>query len=110
MRPQDELSAFIEDSINNIRAVKGDEYADVLQMLYGSVSMGQIFAAAIDERVSQPVREAMFAKYAMLMDTLFSHVLPTFKLSRDDYEEMWVWADTFTKKTQEMLINVRKLH
>lgn len=110
MHPQEELSAFIEDSINNIRAVKGDEYADMLQMLYGSVSIGQIFAAAIDERVSLPVREAMFSKYAMLMDSLFAHILPTFKLSREDYEEMWVWADTFTKKTQEMLINARKLH
>lgn len=110
MHSQDELSTFIEDSIANIRAVKGDEYADVLQMLYGSVSMGQIFAAAVDERVSLPVREAMFIKYAMLMDSLFSHILPTFKLTREDYDEMWVWADTFTKKTQEMLVNARKLH
>jgi hypothetical protein len=102
-----ELQQYLQDSMDTIRAVKGDAYGDALLFLNKSINVGMAFNAALDPEIPASIRDRMNDHYSEVMEFAFCKVLQSLNISEAEADEIWKWQEVFTNRKHNLIMKRR---
>ena len=103
---KDQLQEYVDDTMTNVRAIKGKNFEQALRMLYESINTGHMFGMTMAQDVTDDARKLVFNRYTAITAAFMMHVIQDLGLTRDDYAEMLRMSDNFSKKSLELLVHL----
>lgn len=97
----DELKESIDDGIDSIRAIKGEDYAATVAFVFASMRTIRMIAPMAEDhaaRVSVVIRQ-----HAEGIDTALNLIADKCNFSETDIKEIVQWAEKFDDRTEALV-------
>ena len=90
-----DLHTRIEDSLESIRAVKGETFADIVYVSFmGAHATKMVGSVLLHSDVSDEARDAVGRQLAHAIAAFMSLIASHAKLTQQDCKDLMTWSDT----------------
>lgn len=104
---RDELRESVNESIESIRAIKGDAYAKVVSVAHIQLHVARCFKILAKD-VPEPIMEAMLLQYSQMMSLNLKLLRDAYKFTDQELEEIVKWANTLDNRTDGAIKEIFK--
>ena len=101
------LEEKLNDYINSIKQIKGEEYAEAIRYLSGAAHTSKMISVATKD-APEIIRQAVGMQFATSSAIGANLIFNLLKLGEKDIDEMIKWSDTIGESIDETLEAVHK--
>lgn len=99
-----DLQTNVQDVIDNLRAVKGDPYADTVAIAHMGLHFARLMKqVSVMHDVPKEVENILFAQHAQLLEASLKCIHDAYNMSNQTLDEILDWASKLDDKVDQAM-------